>query len=49
MSVFLLFCVLFVVLGFWYTFVTSNVFLRVPKTESGFRCTEKAEFTVYSR
>ena len=37
-------CCLFVVLGFWYTFVVSNVFLRVPKTESDFRCTEKAEF-----
>ena len=42
-------CCLFVVLGFWYTFVVSNVFLRVPKTESDFRCTEKAEFTDYSR
>ena len=40
---------LFVVLGFWYTFVVSNVFLRVPKTKSVFRCTEKAEFTVNSR
>ena len=39
---------LFVVLGFWYTFVVSNVFLRVPKTESDFGCTEKAEFTVNS-
>ena len=44
--VFLLFCVLFLcVLGFWYTFVVSNVFFRVPKTESDFRCTEQAEFT----
>ena len=42
-------CCLFVVLGFWYTFVASNVFLRVPKTESDFRCTEKAEFAVNSR
>ena len=42
-------CCLFVVLGFRYTFVVSNVFLRVPKTESDFRCTEKAEFTDYSR
>ena len=42
-------CCLFVVLGFWYTFVVSNVFLRVPQTESDFRCTEKAEFTVNSR
>ena len=42
-------CCLFVVLGFWYTFVVSNVFLKVPKTESDFRCTEKAEFTVNSR
>ena len=42
-------CCLFVVLGFWYIFVVSNVFLRVPKTESDFRCTEKAEFTVNSR
>ena len=41
-------CCLFVVLGFWYTFVLSNVFLRVPKTESDFRCTEKAEFTANS-
>ena len=49
-AVFCLFCVccLFVVLGFWYTFVVSNVFLRVLKTESDFRCTEKAEFTDYS-
>ena len=38
------FC-LFVVLFFWYTFAVSTVFLRVPKTESDFRCTEKAEFT----
>ena len=53
-NVFLLFCVLFcvlvvcclfVVLGFWYTFVVFNVFLRVPETESDFRCTEKAEIT----
>ena len=42
-------CCLFVVLGFWYTFVVSNVFLRVAKTESDVRCTEKAEFTVNSR
>ena len=42
-------CCLFVVLGFWYTSVASNVFLRVPKTGSYFRCTEKAEFTVNSR
>ena len=49
MLCFLLFCVLLVVLGFWYTFVVSNVFLRVPKTESDFRCTEEAEFTVNSR
>ena len=43
-------CCLFVVLGFWYTFVVSNVFfLRVPKTESDFRCFEKAEFTLNSR
>ena len=49
MSVFCCFaCCLFVVLGFWYVFVVSNVFLRVPKTESDFRCTEKAEFTVNS-
>ena len=41
-------CCLFVVLGFWYPFVVSNVFLRVPKTESDFRRTEKAEFTVSS-
>ena len=48
-SVFLLLlCCLFVVLGFWYTFVASKVFLRGPKTESDFRCTEKAEFTVSS-
>ena len=47
-SVFLLFCVLFVVPGSW-SFVVSNVFLRVPKTESVFRCTEKAKFTVNSR
>ena len=41
MSVFCCFvCCLFVVLGFWYTFVVSNVFFRVPKTESDFRCTE---------
>ena len=50
MSVFcVVLCCLFVVRGFWYTFVVSNVFLRVPKTESDFRCTEKAEFTVDSR
>ena len=42
-------CCSFVVLGFWYTFVVSNVFLRVPKTESDVRCTEEAEFTVSSR
>ena len=42
-------CCLLVVLGFWYTFVVSNVFLRVPKTESDFRCAEQAEFTDYSR
>ena len=42
-------CCLFVVLGFWYTFVVSNVFLRVPKTESDFQGTEKAECTVNSR
>ena len=49
MSVFCCFvCCLFVVLGFWYTFVVSIVFLRVPKTESDFRSTEKAEFTVNS-
>ena len=42
-------CCLFVVLGFWYTFVVSNVFLRVSKTGSDFRCTEKAESTVSSR
>ena len=42
-------CCLFVVLDFWYTFVVSTVFLRVPKTESDFRCTENAEFTVNSR
>ena len=41
-------CCLFVVLCFWYTFVVFNVFLRVPKTESDFRCAEKAEFTDYS-
>ena len=40
------FC-LFVVLCIWYTFVVSSVFLRVPKTESDFRCTVKAEFTDY--
>ena len=40
-------CCLFVVLCLWYTFVVSNVFLRVPKTESDFQCTEKAEFTDY--
>ena len=33
------------VLCFWYTFVVSSVFLRAPKTESDFPCTEKAEFT----
>ena len=38
------FC-LFVVLCLWYTFVVSNVYWRVPKTESDFGCTEKAEFT----
>ena len=42
-------CCLFVVLGLWYTFVASNIFLRVPKTDSDFRCTEKLEFTVDSR
>ena len=42
-------CCLFVVLGFWSTFVVSNVFWRVPKTESDFECTEKAELTVNSR
>ena len=42
-------CCLFVVLGFWYTFVVSNLVLRVPKTKSDFRCTEKAEFTDFSR
>ena len=41
-------CGLFAVLGFWYAFVVSKVFLSVPKTESDFRCTEKAEFTVKS-
>ena len=40
-------CCLFGLLCFWYTFVVSNVFLRVPKTESDFRCTEKAEFADY--
>ena len=35
----------FVVFCFWYTFVVSTVLLRVPKTESDFRCTEKAEIT----
>ena len=40
------FCLL-VVLCCWYTFVVSNVVLRAPKTESDFRCTEKAEFTDY--
>ena len=50
MSVFCCFaCCLSVVLGFWYTFVVSNVFLRVPKTDSDFRCTEKAAFTVNAR
>ena len=34
-------CCLFVVLGFWYTFVVSNVCLRVPKAESDFRCTPR--------
>ena len=50
-SVFLLFCVLFVCCAWLLvkTFVVSNVFLMVPKTESDFRCTEKAEFTVNSR
>ena len=38
------FC-LFVVLCFLYAFAVSKVFLRVPKAESDFRCTEKAEFT----
>ena len=42
-------CCLIVVLGFWYTFVVSTVFLKVPKTESDFRCTGKVEFTDYSR
>ena len=42
-------CCFSVVLGFWYTFVVSNVLLRVPKTESDFRCIEKAEFIDYSR
>ena len=41
-------CCLFVLLGFWYTFVVSTIFLRVAKTESDFRCTEKAEFTGHS-
>ena len=40
------FC-LIVVLCFWYTFAVSNVFVRVAKTESDSRCTEKAEFTDY--
>ena len=35
------------VLCFLSTFVVSNVFLRVPKAETAFRCTEKAEFTGY--
>ena len=47
----LLFCCfavcLLLVLCFGYTFVVSNVFFRAPKTESDFRCTEKAEFTDY--
>ena len=34
-------CCLFVVLGFWYTYVVSNVFLRVPKTESDFDAPRK--------
>ena len=38
-------CCLFVVLDFWYTCVVSNVFLRDPKTESDFRCTEKLAAT----
>ena len=41
-----LFC-FFLVLCFGYTFVVSNVFLRAPKTELDFRCTEKAEFPDY--
>ena len=32
-----------VVLSFWYTFVVSNVLWSVPKSESDFRCTEKAD------
>ena len=40
------FC-LFVVLCFWCTFAVCNVFFRVLRTQSDFRCTEKAEFTDY--
>ena len=38
------FCLLAVL---WYTFLVFNVFLRAPKIESNFRCTEKAEFTIF--
>ena len=40
-GVFFCVCCLFVVLGFWYTFVVSSVFLRVPKTESDFDAPRK--------
>ena len=36
-------CCLFVVLGFRYAFIVFNVFLRVPKAASDFRCTETAD------
>ena len=50
-TVFWLFCVLFVCCAWLSVYICSleKVFLRVPKTESDFRCTEKAEFTGYSR
>ena len=39
-------CCLFFVLGFWYTFVVSNVFLRVPKAESDFDAPRKLSLLI---
>ena len=41
-----LFCVLLVVLVFWYTFVVSNFFLRAPKIESDFDALRKLSLLI---
>ena len=47
-SCFVVFVIVVSVLVFLrYTFVVSDVLLRVPKNESDFRCTEKAVLSNY--